>query len=292
MIHSAIGRVNLVLGLIISVMLGIGGLLTACSTKAPTPVPAPKPTSRANRLTPTIVPNALGPAVVGRIAPDFTLNTDHGQTINLRNFRGYPLLLNFWASWCGPCRSEMPDLQRIHAEYRGQGLIILGINEEEAQDVVTRFRNEYGLDFILLLDVSGEVNNLYGFRSLPTSVFVDSAGTIKEIRVGSMKYAEFQRLLASSFGLKPQADAQPFVSSTPTIEGCAVDALNIRTGPGTNHSISGGLKQGECRLFDGRNADASWLRLSKERGVSGQRLWVSAQYINLKGSINALPVAR
>jgi len=186
----------------------------------------------------------------------------------------------------------MPDLQRIHIDYRSQGLIVLGINEEEAQDVVTRFGSEYGLDFALLLDMGGKVNDVYGFRSLPTSVFIDSEGTIKEIRVGSVNYAEFQRLLADSLGLKTQVATQPTTPPILTIEGCTIEALNIRTGPGTSNSISGGLKQGECRLFDGRNADASWLRLSKERGASGERLWVSAQYINLKGSITTLPVAR
>lgn len=122
----------------------------------------------------------------GFLAPEFTLGTLDGQTITLNELRGRPILINLWASWCAPCRAEMPAMQRVHEAYQEQGLIILAVNATN-QDSLTNaasFASEHGLTFPILMDTTGEVSQIYQVRSLPTSFFVDPDGIIQEIVIG------------------------------------------------------------------------------------------------------------
>lgn len=119
-------------------------------------------------------------------APDFELTSLTGETYRLAELRGRPLLVNFWASWCTPCRSEMPAMERVYQQYREQGFLILAVNAT-GQDRMTNvgaFVAELGLSFPILLDQDGSITELYRVRALPSSFFIDERGTIKEVIIG------------------------------------------------------------------------------------------------------------
>ena len=122
----------------------------------------------------------------GFSAPDFTLQTLDGEEVTLSEFNGQIVLINLWASWCGPCRAEMPALQNIHQKYKDQGVVILAVNVTYQDDIASAetFVNELGITFPILMDSNAEVAHLYQLRSLPTSFFVDKDGRITEVVIG------------------------------------------------------------------------------------------------------------
>jgi cytochrome c biogenesis protein CcmG/thiol:disulfide interchange protein DsbE len=122
---------------------------------------------------------------IGYPAPDFTLTTLDGQTITLTELRGTPVVLNFWATWCDPCRREMPALQATAEQFAGQALI-LGIDQGEGEQVVAPFVEQYGITFPILLDQDFTVGNLYNIRGMPTTFFIDGGGTIRHVWAGEM----------------------------------------------------------------------------------------------------------
>lgn len=119
-------------------------------------------------------------------APDFILETSTGGEMRLSDLRGQVVLLNFWASWCPPCRAEMPAFERTYQDLREQGFIILAVNatSQDSTEQALEFTREYGLNFPILFDLDGSVNRLYQVRSLPTSFFIDSHGVIQEVVIG------------------------------------------------------------------------------------------------------------
>ena len=122
----------------------------------------------------------------GFLAPDFTLTTLDGQKVTLSNLRGQVILLNIWASWCPPCRAEMPAMQRVWEEYQFQGVVVLAVNST-VQDTLTdaqTFVTENVLTFPIPLDTQGEVTRLYRVSSLPTSFFIGADGVIREVVIG------------------------------------------------------------------------------------------------------------
>ena len=122
----------------------------------------------------------------GFLAPDFELVTLEGEMVSLAEMRGKVVLLNFWASWCPPCRKEMPAMQKIFDEYNQEDFVILAVNSTN-QDRISdaeAFSIEQGLSFPILLDTDGRVANQYQVRSLPTSFFIDPNGIIREIVIG------------------------------------------------------------------------------------------------------------
>jgi len=122
----------------------------------------------------------------GFAAPDFTLETYEGQSYTLSEFRGRPVLVNFWASWCPPCRSEMPAMQRVFEDLEEQGLIVLAVNSTHQDNLgeALTFVKIRQLTFPILLDRTGSAGSLYDIRSLPTSFFIDSEGIIQDVVVG------------------------------------------------------------------------------------------------------------
>lgn len=122
------------------------------------------------------------------IAPDFALQTADGQTVRLRDLRGKVVLLNFWATWCPPCKAEMPDLDALHREYgASQGFVVLGVNMEEGAEAVAAFAAERKITFPLLLDSDGQVSGrLFAVRSLPTSLIIDREGFIRDAWTGQI----------------------------------------------------------------------------------------------------------
>lgn len=122
----------------------------------------------------------------GFTAPDFTLDTLDGGQLTLSELRGHPVVLNFWASWCLPCRKEMPAIERVYQRYQGAGLIVVGLNmtsQDSASDVGT-FVQKFGLTFPIALDRDGSVGDHYQLLGLPSTYFIDQSGVIRSVVVG------------------------------------------------------------------------------------------------------------
>ncbi len=117
-------------------------------------------------------------------APDLSLETLEGETIALSDLRGQVVIINFWATWCPPCRAEMPALQKVYEQYRDQGLTILAVNQQESNQRVADFTGQFGLTFPILMDRDGRVFARYRVTALPTTFFVDREGIIREVTIG------------------------------------------------------------------------------------------------------------
>jgi len=122
----------------------------------------------------------------GALAPDFTLVNLESENVSLSDFKGQPVLINLWATWCGPCRIEMPTIQSRFEEFRDEGFIVLAVSFDEQRADVQAFRDEFELTFQTLLDPGAEVQKLYRTRSYPTSFFVDRNGVIQAQHIGVM----------------------------------------------------------------------------------------------------------
>ncbi len=153
-----------------------------------------------------LLPSAGRPLALfaGNDAPDFTLHGLTGSDLSLSNYRGQVVLVNFWATWCVPCRREMPDMQRVYMERKDRGFAIVAVNIQEAREPINAFVSQYGLTFPIALDTKGEVTQRYGIYSLPTSYFIDKAGRIAEVRAGALTGSDILKrvdaLLASPAG--------------------------------------------------------------------------------------------
>jgi len=121
---------------------------------------------------------------VGFAAPDFALETLDGQTIRLSDLRGQAVLINFWATWCPPCRAEMPAIQQVYDRYRDRGFTVLAVNLQEGDPQVASFAARLDLTLPILMDRSGDVFARYRGRALPSTFFVDRAGIIQNVTVG------------------------------------------------------------------------------------------------------------
>lgn len=122
----------------------------------------------------------------GFLAPDFSLLTADGEELRLSQLRGQPVLVNFWASWCPPCKAEMPAIQRAYQDYQDQGFIVLGVNaaNQDDREEALAYLARQNLTFPILFDEGGRAAQLYQVRALPTSFFVDARGIIREVVVG------------------------------------------------------------------------------------------------------------
>jgi peroxiredoxin len=130
-------------------------------------------------------------AKVGFIAPDFQLKNVKGETIALNAFRGKIVLVNFWATWCGPCRSEMPSMEEIYREFSGKEFEILAVStDEDGMRSVVPFLEEYRFTFPILIDDTLRINDLYGVSSIPTSVIVDRNGMITNRFFGAVDWSD------------------------------------------------------------------------------------------------------
>lgn len=134
----------------------------------------------------------------GDLAPDFELKMMDGKAVKLSDFRGEPVMLNFWATWCPPCRAEMPDMQKF---YENQGAQILAVDlfETEAKiETVEEFLEDYEVTFDVLLDENSEVSTKYGIQPIPTTYMIDSDGVIQNMAFGALNYdlmvQEFEKM--------------------------------------------------------------------------------------------------
>jgi peroxiredoxin len=115
-------------------------------------------------------------------APDFSLQTPDGETVTLAALRGKVVLLNFWATWCPPCKAEMPDLNNLHRKYAAEhDFVVLGVDFEEDAETVQPFLQQYRLIFPVVLDRDGRVTTkLFGVRPLPTTFIIDREGFVRD----------------------------------------------------------------------------------------------------------------
>ncbi len=135
---------------------------------------------------------------VGHPAPDFTLVTVTGETFSLSALNGKPVVLNFWATWCPPCRAELPELQAAGSRY-GDQVIIAGVNQAEPPDDVRAFAGQLGLTYPIPLDEAAVVSRQYAVRSLPTTFFIDRRGIIRRIQSGPVTEATLAQALGAIF---------------------------------------------------------------------------------------------
>ncbi len=146
-----------------------------------------------------------GPPEVGDAAREFVLNDVDGDPVQLSELAGQPVILNFWATWCAPCRVEMPDLQAVYERHQADGLVILAINREETADTVRDFfHDELDLTFTPLLDETGDVARLYGVANYPTSVFVNGDGVVTAVHLGLMTEEQIEGYLADTIPSQSQ----------------------------------------------------------------------------------------
>ena len=132
---------------------------------------------------------------IGDRAPNFELATLEGEVVSLSDYQGGPVMINFWATWCPPCRAEMPDMEQL---YQDTAIEILAVNltqTEESEKQVREFVNEYELTFPILMDMDIDVAMLYQIQSIPTSIFLDAERTIQFIAYSALTYDQMTEVL-------------------------------------------------------------------------------------------------
>lgn len=134
----------------------------------------------------------VGPVQIGQPVGDFQLSDIHGNTVSLSDYAGRVVLLNAWATWCPPCKAEMPDLNAYYQAHQDDGFVILAINAGDSANVAAAFANQVGLTFPVLLDSDVSLLNRLGVHSYPTSILVGADGVVKTIHVGMFSPAALE----------------------------------------------------------------------------------------------------
>jgi peroxiredoxin len=201
MIHQRRG-LTLLAGIVVGLLFGLGLILGSSGLDLGVEADRSDPERAAARAIQdssnpaAAATSTLEPApVIGAPAPDFELVNLQGEPITLSELRGGVVLLNFWATWCGPCRVEMPTLQDKYDELREAGFMVLGVNFDESHEAVRASREELGLSFPLLLDPGGRVQRLYNIRGYPSTVIVDEQGVIRIIHIGIITEGQLEGYL-------------------------------------------------------------------------------------------------
>lgn len=136
--------------------------------------------------------------IVREPAPDFVLRDLDGRVVKLSNLKGKVVWVNFWASWCVPCKRELPDIQKLYDEKRGAGLVVLEVNYQEDADTARGFFEARSLSLPLLLDNSGSVYEEYRLQGLPDSFFVDREGNLAAMQFGFLTEGKMRERLATA----------------------------------------------------------------------------------------------
>ncbi len=134
--------------------------------------------------------------VVGQLAPDFALRDPDGNVRELGDYRGDVVWINFWATWCGPCRRELPDIQRLADEFEEDGLVVLAVNQAQSAETAKSFWEELQLDLPILLDADGEVSDQYRVIGLPHNVFIDRDGIMRSSHIGFLTEEQMRERMA------------------------------------------------------------------------------------------------
>ena len=178
----------LLLALTLALALGCADRSPA-ATSTPTATPSAIPLSTTTMTpsmtatpSPTLAPSAFSrdvpPLEVGEPAPGFTLEGLDGGEVSLSALDGNVVVLNFWASWCGPCRREMPDFQKAWEEHEEQGVVFVGIAVDDTASEASKFAEQVGVTYPLALDTTGDVARAYRIRAVPSTYFIDRQGRL------------------------------------------------------------------------------------------------------------------
>lgn len=156
---------------------------------------------------------------IGRAAPDFVLQKLGGGTLRLSDLQGKTVLINFWATWCGPCREEMPHLVKVYDQYKDQGFIVLSVDEQEDANTVQKFVDQYGMRFPVVLDTSGQVGETFhAGTQFPTSIFLNPDGTVRAIRNDDGTTSAIHYGPMNEAFILRQLDVQTAATATPASE--------------------------------------------------------------------------
>jgi peroxiredoxin len=140
-----------------------------------------------------LLTGVLSAAETGKgLAPDFPLKSHSGANLKLSELRGEVVMINFWASWCGPCRQEMPVLEELYARYQPLGFTVLGVNVEQDPGAARALLEELQISFPVLFDTSNEVSRLYQVAAMPSTVLVDRDGNMRYLHKGYQPGLELQ----------------------------------------------------------------------------------------------------
>ena len=123
-------------------------------------------------------------ALEGKPAPDFTLPDLNDRPVKLSDLRGHVVVLDFWASWCGPCVASMPTLAELHQEFSPRGVKVYAVNVGEDKELVSGFLASRSLDLPVLLDQERRIAELYGIEGIPTTIVIDASGKVHKVHVG------------------------------------------------------------------------------------------------------------
>ncbi|MGE0538823.1 MAG: TlpA family protein disulfide reductase [Dehalococcoidia bacterium] len=138
------------------------------------------------------------PPRVGQLAPEFALQDLDGTVLHLSDLRGKTVVMNFWATWCPPCRKEFPELVRLHEQNTARGLVVLGVNIQENAEIVRRFTSEFGARFPIVIDAKGDVSAQYRLRGLPMTLFIDAEGVLRSQHIGELTREILARKLSET----------------------------------------------------------------------------------------------
>lgn len=151
------------------------------------------------QLPPAAFAEGSGTLAIGDKAWHFQTVDVNGNAVALSDYSGRPIIMNYWASWCGPCRIEFPHLQAAYDQYRDAGVVLLAINQQEDAETAIDFFQELGLTFTPLLDQDGAVGRQYQIgRTLPTTFFINAAGEVVAIHRGPMTFGQIEGYLADT----------------------------------------------------------------------------------------------
>jgi len=142
------------------------------------------------------VDNKGAQPAVGHPAPNFEMHLANGEKVTLNDLKGHPMIVNFWATWCPPCRREMPDLIKAYEAHKDEGLVVLEVNSAEAPVQVEAFIEQFGVTAPVVIDARNEVLGVYRTNGLPASFFIDKDGVIQAHWPGFLDAATLEELLA------------------------------------------------------------------------------------------------
>jgi peroxiredoxin len=144
-------------------------------------------------------PSVSGPAgMVGETAPVFTLHDDRGNAVSLQQYRGKVVVMNLWASWCPPCRAEMPDLQTVAREYARDGVVVVGVNQGESPQRAAAFARSLEIAFPIWIDDAQQYGRTYAALGLPTTIIIDRRGVVQRGFDGPLTIEQMRTTVAQA----------------------------------------------------------------------------------------------
>jgi cytochrome c-type biogenesis protein len=142
-----------------------------------------------------LIDTEIAPLKQGEPAPDFTYTLPDGTTHSLSDFKGKKVLINFWATWCPPCKAEMPDIQEAFERFEDEGFLVIGVSQDGDVDLIEPFAQEYGVTFPLIADPDHHIGTRYGVRGMPVSYFVDTDGAFYGRKMGMVDVSFIEDIL-------------------------------------------------------------------------------------------------